>query len=125
MLHLPIGGIEHVERVMAALTLAARYGGDFETQEVAVVRGMLDETQLHRAVVTGLGLRLAYSVSGATVELLSRTALKRDEARVTLVLPADEEAMHGEAVQRRLDALGRALGLATGVAATEIRRAAG
>jgi exopolyphosphatase/guanosine-5'-triphosphate,3'-diphosphate pyrophosphatase len=125
MLHLPIGGIEHVERVIAALTLAARYGGDFETQEVTTVRGMLDEAQLHRALVTGLGLRLAYSVSGATVELLSRTALRRDEARVTLVLPADEEAMHGEAVQRRLDALGRALGLATGVAAAEIRRAAG
>lgn len=125
MLHLPVGGIEHVERVIAALALAVRYGGEQDAPEIAAVRGMLSDEQRQRAIVTGLGLRLAYSVSGATVELLSRTALRRDERRVTLVLPPGEEAMHGEAVQRRLDALGRAVGLATAVVEAEIHRATG
>lgn len=122
MLHLPFGGIEHAERIIAALALAVRYGGDLELPEVMAVRAMLDEAQQSRAVVIGLGLRLAYSVSGATVELLSRTRLAADDARITLLLPPGEEAMNGEAVQRRLDALGRAVGKQTAVAGAEIDR---
>lgn len=125
MLHLPVAGIEHVERVIGALALAVRYGGDLDAPEIAALRGMLDEQQKQRAIVTGLALRLAYSVSGATVELLSRTALRRGDGQVTLLLPPGEEAMHGEAVQRRLDALGRALGVAAGVAEADIHRPAG
>ena len=122
VLHLPIAGLDHAERVIAALALAVRYGGELDAPDVLPVRRLVDEAQLQRAIVTGLGLRLAYSVSGATVELLSRTALARDDARVTLLLPPEEEAMHGEAVQRRLDALGKALGQRTAVAEAEIRR---
>jgi exopolyphosphatase/guanosine-5'-triphosphate,3'-diphosphate pyrophosphatase len=125
MLHLPIGGIEHVERVIAAMALAARYGGDLSGLDVQSVDSMLDDAQRQRAMITGLALRLAYSVSGATAELLSRTALRRDDGRVTLLLPPGERAMHGEAVQRRLDALGRALGLATEVSDFDIRRRTG
>jgi exopolyphosphatase/guanosine-5'-triphosphate,3'-diphosphate pyrophosphatase len=125
ILHLPIGGIEHVERIMAAIALAARYGGDLDVPDVAAVRGLLDEAQMQRAIVTGLALRLAYSVSGATVELLSCTALACDDTRVTLLLPSGEEAMHGEAVQRRLDALGRALSKQTSVGIVDSQRAAG
>ncbi len=123
MLHLPIGGIEHVERVIAALALAVRYGGDLGGTEVQAVQHMLEDAQRQRAIVIGLGLRLAYSVSGATVELLSRTALDCDGAQVTLLLPRGERAMHGEAVQRRLDTLGKALGLATQVGEAAPRRA--
>ncbi len=125
MLHLPFGGIEHIERIMAAIALATRYGGELETPEVAAVRGLLDEARLQRAIVTGLALRLAYSVSGATVELLSRTALGSDDTGITLLLPPGEEAMHGEAVQRRLDALGKALSKPTSVGILDSRRAAG
>lgn len=125
ILHLPIGGIGHVERVMAAVALAVRYGGDLDQPEVVAVRAMLDEAQQQTAIVTGLGLRLAYSVSGATVELLSRTALSAEGGRLTLLLPPGEEAMHGEAVQRRLDALGRALGRQTAVSDADLHRAAG
>lgn len=125
MLYLPVGGIEHVERVIAAMALAVRYGGEPGGADLLSVVSMLDEAQRRRAMVTGLALRLAYSVSGATAELLSRTALRRDDVRVTLLLPPGERAMHGEAVQRRLDALGKALGLATKVSESEICRRAG
>lgn len=123
VLHLPIAGIDHDERVVAALALNARYGGHLEGPDIQPVLGMIADAQLQRAVVTGYALRLAYSVSGATAELLSRTALRREDRKLTLLLPPGEQAMHGEAVQRRLDALGKALGLATAVSEADIRRA--
>lgn len=126
ILYLPISGITHAERVLAALAVAVRYGADPEKLEgFRSVSGMLDESQRRQALVTGLALRLAYSVSGATVELLKRTALSRDDGRLMLLLPAGEQAMYGEAVQRRLDALGKALGLSTAVGEMEPRCSAG
>jgi exopolyphosphatase/guanosine-5'-triphosphate,3'-diphosphate pyrophosphatase len=116
MLHLPASGIEHPERVFAALALAMRYGGDADMPELVNVRGMLDERQIQDATVLGLALRLAYSLSGATATLLRRTGLRVESKGITLLLPKGGSVMFGEAVQRRLEALGRALDIRTDTA---------
>ncbi|MEX2009789.1 MAG: Ppx/GppA family phosphatase [Dongiaceae bacterium] len=115
ILHLPLAGIDHAQRAAAALAVAVRYGGDPEAPEVAVARGLLDSDQRRRAIALGRALRLAYSVSGATPDLLRRAGLGAADGRLTLRLPKGESAMFGDAVQRRLEALGRALDLATGL----------
>ena len=118
ILHLPLAGIDHAERAAAALAVAVRYGGDPEALEVGAIHGLLDEAARRRAIALGRALRLAYSVSGATPDLLRRAGLGMAAGRLTLRLPKGESAMFGDAVQRRLEALGRALDLAVGVEET-------
>ena len=71
---------------------------------------LIDEPRLSQALVLGLALRLAYSLSGATRKLLRETSLRLAGDRLTLVLPKNGGVMYGEAVDRRLEALGRAIG---------------
>ena len=110
ILRLPIGGIEHDERVFAAASVAARYAGTLDPVATQPVLRMIDEPAAARALVLGLALRLAYSLSGATPKLLAQSALRLAGERLTLVLPRNGSIMFGEAVGRRLEALGRALG---------------
>jgi len=110
ILRLPIGGIEHEERVFAAAAVAARYVGSLEPVAGEPVLRLIDEPATNRALTLGLALRLAYSLSGATLRLLNETELRLNGDRLTLMLPKDGAVMYGEAVDRRLDALGRALG---------------
>lgn len=109
VLHLPAPGLDHAERVFAATAIAVRYGGSRDEAPVKAVRRLLDEAEERRAVVLGLALRLAYSLSGATPGLLKESALDGEGDAVRLLLPKDGRALFGEAVARRLEALGRAL----------------
>ncbi len=115
ILHLQMAGIDHPSRVEAAIAVAVRYGAGLDLHEIDAVRGMLDEARQRRSLVVGLALRLAYSLSGATPELLRRTQLVVGNDRLMLRLPRDGEVMSGEAVDRRLEALGRALERETAV----------
>jgi exopolyphosphatase/guanosine-5'-triphosphate,3'-diphosphate pyrophosphatase len=65
-----------------------------------------------------LALRLAYTLSGGALELLDQVRLSHEANGIALELPPTGSLFTGEAVQRRLDALGRALG----VAARPVRR---
>ena len=80
---------------------------------------MLDEAAADEARCLGLALRLAYTLCGGALDLLDQVLLDRENDTLVLELPATGSLFIGEAVQRRLDALGRALGLAT---RTERRR---
>jgi exopolyphosphatase / guanosine-5'-triphosphate,3'-diphosphate pyrophosphatase len=121
ILRLPIGGIEHGERVFAAAAVAARYAGSLEPVAGEAVLRLIDEPRLGRALVLGLALRLAYSLSGATPTLLKETSLRMSSDRLTLSLPKDGAVMYGEAVNRRLEALGRAVGRSVGTATATAR----
>ena len=61
--------------------------------------------------VLGSALRLALTLSGGVVRLLSETRISREGGNLVLEVPA-VGLFGGDTVQRRLDALGRALGLA-------------
>ena len=123
ILRLPIGGIEHGERVFAAAAVAARYAGTLEPITGQTVLRLVDEPRLGQALILGLGLRLAYSLSGATRRLLKETSLRLAGDRLTLVLPKNGAVMYGEAVDRRLEALGRAIGRAVATASARERKA--
>jgi exopolyphosphatase/guanosine-5'-triphosphate,3'-diphosphate pyrophosphatase len=111
LLHYPMSGIDHGERVFLAGTVHTRYGGLAEGREVRTYLGLLEPDVVRRARILGLALRLAYRVSGATGAVLKRSALAYDAAAGTLrlILPSDGSAPRGEAVQRRFNTLAEAL----------------
>ena len=70
-----------------------------------------------RAEILGVALRLAYTLSAGTPDLLAGTSLQQRDRRLILHLAEGSGVFAGEAVVRRLDRLAQALGLE---AATEV-----
>jgi exopolyphosphatase/guanosine-5'-triphosphate,3'-diphosphate pyrophosphatase len=118
-LRMPVGAIEHAGRAFIALALHARYGGAADDPVKTAALPLLDETAAAEARCLGLALRLAYTLCGGALDLLDQVLLDREDDTLILELPATGSLFVGEAVQRRLDALGRALDLKT---RTERRR---
>jgi exopolyphosphatase / guanosine-5'-triphosphate,3'-diphosphate pyrophosphatase len=117
VLYMPVGGLDHAERVFLAAAVATRYGGT-ATLETLVPLRLLDEDGRETARAIGLALRLAYTLTGGVPGLLRGSSLRLTDAKLTLNVMSDHVLLLGEAVQRRLDALGRCLGRPT-----EIKRA--
>ena len=63
----------------------------------------------------GTALRLAYTLSAGTPDLLGRTRLQRDGGRLTLHLSEGGGVFAGESIVRRLGRLAGAMGLEAGV----------
>lgn len=124
VLRLPVAGLDHAERVFAATAIACRYGAELDQPPIEVLASLLDDAARQRARVLGLSLRLACSLTAGTPGLLARAALDRSGGKLTLKLAKGDEAMFGEAVQRRLEALGRGLDLPIGTGALPMRRSA-
>jgi exopolyphosphatase/guanosine-5'-triphosphate,3'-diphosphate pyrophosphatase len=110
--------LDHHARAFLALTLALRYEAEPDMPFLDSARMLLDIGSLRRAEILGTALRLAYTLSGGTPELLAATALTRENLRLTLVLSAGGGVFAGESVTRRLERLAQAVGLD---AATESR----
>jgi exopolyphosphatase/guanosine-5'-triphosphate,3'-diphosphate pyrophosphatase len=83
---------------------------------------MLGEEQLQYWEAAGLAMRLAYSLSAATPELLRRTGVKLSGSKVKLRLQKGDMVLNGEAVERRLEALGRIIGRSSDLLAIPGRR---
>jgi exopolyphosphatase/guanosine-5'-triphosphate,3'-diphosphate pyrophosphatase len=115
VLQMPVGGLDHAGRVFLATAIHARYGGDADAAVKAATEVLLPEEERAAARAFGLALRLGYTLSGGAPHLLERARLALDDRSIVLSVP-DEAAFRGEAVQRRLDALGRALGRKTAIA---------
>jgi len=112
-LTLPFPQIGHSERVFVASAVHARYGGHADDPVKAATRSLLDDSAAAEARALGLCLRLAYTLCGGALQLLDQVRLTREADGITLELPPTGGLFVGEAVQRRLDALGRALALPT------------
>jgi exopolyphosphatase/guanosine-5'-triphosphate,3'-diphosphate pyrophosphatase len=112
-LRMPVAQIAHAERVFIAEALHARYGGALDDPIKAPTRPLLADSAAGEARRLGLALRLAYTLCGGALELLDQVGLAREEHAIVLELPQTGSLFTGEAVQRRLDALGRACNLAT------------
>ena len=108
-LYMPVAGIDHSGRAFVAAALHARYGGR-GTVELLAPLELLDETALPAARIVGLALRLAYTISGGAPAALHGTALVLQGHELQLLLNGDGAQRFGESVQRRLDALAKALG---------------
>ena len=112
-LRMPVGQIDHHERVFVASALHARYGGALDDPLKTATRALVDDAEADEARRLGLALRLAYTLCGGALELLDQVRLVRTPQGLDLELPPSGSLFVGEAVTRRLEALGRALGLAT------------
>jgi len=116
VLYMPVAGLAHRERAYLAGAIYARYGGNENGADM--LDRLLDEEARVQARITGLALRLGYTLSGGVPGALSRSKLALDGNALVLSLNSAAIRRYGESVQRRLDALGRSVGRRT-----EVRRA--
>jgi exopolyphosphatase/guanosine-5'-triphosphate,3'-diphosphate pyrophosphatase len=117
VLRQPGMALDHHARAFLALSLALRYEAEPDMPFLDSARMLLDISSLRRAEILGTALRLAYTLSGGTPELLAATSLQRDNLRLTLVLAQGGGVFAGESITRRLERLAQAVGLD---AATEL-----
>ncbi len=111
VLRQPGVALDHAARAFLAITLALRYEAEPDMAFLDPARRLLDLASLGRAEILGTALRLAYTVSGGTVELLARTGLRRDGQRLVLSLAEGAGVFAGDSVNRRLERLAQAAGL--------------
>jgi exopolyphosphatase/guanosine-5'-triphosphate,3'-diphosphate pyrophosphatase len=112
-------GLDHHARAFLALAIAMRYEVDADAMFLRPARLLLDMASAHRAEMLGVALRLAYTLSAGTPDLLAGTALLLAGSRLILRLEENSGVFAGESVMRRLDRLAQAVGLE---AATETAR---
>ena len=111
LLRQPAVALDHHARAFLALTLALRYEAEPDMPFLDAARMLLDMSSLRRAEILGVALRLAYTLSGGTAELLAATSLVRESDRLVLRLMPGLGVFAGEAVTRRLERLAQAVGL--------------
>lgn len=109
-------GLDHATRAALALAVAYRYEASAEAPFLRPARQLLDLDSVRRAELLGMGLRLAYTLSAGTPDLLAGTGLRVIGNRLVLVLHEDAGVFAGESVIRRLERLAQVMGL---TAATE------
>jgi exopolyphosphatase/guanosine-5'-triphosphate,3'-diphosphate pyrophosphatase len=112
-------GLDHHARGFLALTVAMRYEAEADAGFLRPARLLLDVASASRAERLGAALRLAYTLSAGTPDLLGGTSLALDSGRLVLRLKEDSGVFAGESVMRRLDRLAQTVGLE---AATEAAR---
>ncbi len=104
-------GLDHHARAFLALTIALRYEAAPEAPFLAPARSLLDMHATRRAETLGIGLRLAYTLSAGTPQLLAGTKLTIAPGRLILGLAEANGVFAGDSVLRRLDRLAQMLGL--------------
>jgi exopolyphosphatase/guanosine-5'-triphosphate,3'-diphosphate pyrophosphatase len=103
--------LDHPARAFLGLTLALRYEADLEAPYLVIAYQLLSAEAARRAVVLGCALRLAYTLSAGTPELLAATRLLVNHT-LTLRLAEGSGVFEGESVARQLSTLAQATGLA-------------
>jgi exopolyphosphatase/guanosine-5'-triphosphate,3'-diphosphate pyrophosphatase len=107
VLRQPGVGLDHHARAFLALTLGLRYEAEPDAPYLSTARLLLDVASTQRAERLGVALRLAYSLSGGTPELLAKSSLSLQPGRISLRLTDPPN----DAVVRRLERLASVLGL--------------
>ena len=105
-------GLDHHARAFLGLALAMRYEAEPDAPFLATANLLLSEEATRRAVILGVAMRLAYTLSAGTPDLLAGTSLRVNHV-LTLRLAEGSGVFAGESVTRRLERLGQAMGLAT------------
>jgi exopolyphosphatase/guanosine-5'-triphosphate,3'-diphosphate pyrophosphatase len=104
-------GLDHHARAFLALTMALRYEAPPDASFLAPARILLDMHTTRRAETLGVALRLAYTLSAGTPQLLAGTSLTIAPDRLILGLSEASGVFVGDAVLRRLERLAQMLGL--------------
>ena len=111
VLRQPGVGLDHHQRAFLALAVAQRYEAEPDAPFLGPARMLLDVSNAQRAEVLGVALRLAYTLSAGTPDLLAGTALRVEGNRLVLRLAEATGVFAGESVLRRLERLALTLGL--------------
>jgi exopolyphosphatase/guanosine-5'-triphosphate,3'-diphosphate pyrophosphatase len=111
VLRQPGVALDHHARAFLAFILALRYDAEPGVAFLDAARMLLDLTSLRRAEIFGMALRLAFTLSGGTPELLGGTALVREPDRLRLRLRQGSGVFAGDAVTRRVERLAQSMGL--------------
>jgi exopolyphosphatase / guanosine-5'-triphosphate,3'-diphosphate pyrophosphatase len=101
-------GIDGPGRVMLAQALSSNFGGGRSFASLAVAR-LCDKEELAHATQWGLAMRLGQRLSGGVAASLERSRLIRRGDVLSLELKKTDEALYGEAVERRFRALATAM----------------
>jgi exopolyphosphatase/guanosine-5'-triphosphate,3'-diphosphate pyrophosphatase len=123
VLRQPGVGLDHHARAFLAIVIALRYEADVNAGFLDPARQLLEVTTARRAETLGIALRLAYTLSAGTKDLLAGTRLRIQGGQLVLLLRANSGVFAGESVIRRLGGLAQTLGLEA-VAETDLPRAA-
>ena len=111
VLRQPGVGLDHQARAFLALAVALRYDAESDAAFLRPARLLLDTEAANRAEVLGIALRLAYTLSAGTKDLLAGTRLRIEGSRLVLLLRENSGVFAGESVIRRLERLAQAVGL--------------
>jgi exopolyphosphatase/guanosine-5'-triphosphate,3'-diphosphate pyrophosphatase len=111
VLRQPGVALDHHSRAFLALVIAIRYEAEPGAGFLETARLLLDPPALRRAELLGYALRLAYTLSAGTPELLAGAALLVQPGRLLLQLIPGSGAFAGESVLRRLERLASAMEL--------------
>ncbi len=115
VLRQPGVGLDHHARAFLALAVALRYEAGPDAQHIQASRVLLDVAAVRRAEILGAALRLAYTLSGGTPELLAGTSIERRGGGLVLRLREGNGVFAGESVVRRMEALAAAMGMESAV----------
>ena len=115
VLRQPGVALDHYARAYLALALAIRYEAEADAPFLFPARALLDMAGTRRAELLGMALRLAYTLSAGTPDLLAATRLHVDGGRLVLRLGGGQGVFAGDSVLRRLDRLALAVGLDSSV----------
>ena len=105
VLRLPFVGLEHEDRAGLALALFYRYRTDDTTPIIDQAHVMLNEESNHRVQTIGLGLRLAYALTGGTVGILNKAGLTMTDSSVILTVPENQPVFSSGSHPKRLTRL--------------------
>jgi exopolyphosphatase/guanosine-5'-triphosphate,3'-diphosphate pyrophosphatase len=94
-------------RVIMAQALSSNFGRDRLPDPRLV--GLVNEERLQRAHCWGLAMRLGQRLSGGVASVLKKTKLSLSDGAVRLIVPRGEEALVGDAVERRMTRLAEAV----------------
>ncbi len=110
VLRQPGVGLDHRARAFLALAVAIRYDTEPEAPWLQPALSLLAADAVRRATIIGCALRLAYTLSGGTPELLASTTLVLG-AGLGLRMAEAGGVFAGESVTRRLERLAAAVGI--------------
>lgn len=110
ILRAPFAGIDHASRARVALAVYARYQGGIDDKTTLPGLALVDDQEARWALKLGLALRLAHTLTGGSIGLAKEARLRLDGEKLVLEVSPSAEALIGEAVSRRLDALAKAVG---------------
>jgi exopolyphosphatase/guanosine-5'-triphosphate,3'-diphosphate pyrophosphatase len=111
VLRQPGVALDHHARAYLAFILALRYDAEPDQSFLDTARMLLDMSSLRRAEIMGMALRLAFTLSGGTAELLAGSSLLREPGRVRLRLAQGSGVFASEAITRRLERLAQSIGV--------------